>query len=139
MPTVYEKLQSCVGIVNTLDKNAAMMSALRLDNIAIRHDVYSMYCEARRSVLDICDSANLDATILPDNMLMLTGQVYVASGGFYVFWQDTLDLGLDLFSQQLQPQYSGRLYNAHKEEIDSLLRSAGEEVKLFLGREYQDR
>lgn len=149
MCTNYEKLQDCVQIVNGHDINPGMMSALERNNPDMRMAIHNMYWDARLCVLNTCDSASLDATILGGNRLLLTGEVYVESGGFNVFWHDTLCMWYDLEAQQPRPQYAGIMYpddgangehlhEAHKLEIDTLLRFAGEEVKKFLAQEYKD-
>lgn len=149
MCTVYEKLQSCMAFIKNHDKNSILMSALRRSDPALRRAINNTYCDAVMCVLNTCANINLGATVLPDNMLLLTGKVYVSRGRFYVLWTVTLDMELVLSVQPPHPQYAGimypaegsdgeRLYQDHKQEIDNLLRLAGGDVRRFLDHEYRD-
>lgn len=149
MCTVYERLKDCVAIVNGHDINPGMMSALERSNPDMCMAIHNMYWDARLCVLNTCDSAQLDATILPNNRLLITGEAYIEGGRFNVCWHDTLYMHLDLAAQKPQPVYAGIMYpddgadgeilrEVYSTEIDVMLRYAGLEMKKFLEKEFID-
>lgn len=148
MRTVYEKLQDCVAIVNGHNNNPEMMSALERTNPDMRMAIHNMYWDARICVLNTCSDAGYDPTILCNNQLLLSGEVYIA-GKYKMVWHDTLCLWKNLAAQKPQPQCAGivnpddgadgeNLCEAHRLEIATMLRMAGAELKKFLESEFDD-